>query len=152
MCVIMCVLSIVKYGSCHIEKTFNGENSAGMPLLGGRTQITYSCTAKDNCLNSVHAISVYEARSTGFSVQAGTVQLSVSVTGEDAKPLILILTSYFPIRWFLSIPQGVVLDRVIVVNQYTYCIATTANHFYLPEFILQIPQSDLCLWNRIGSG
>ena len=113
-------MSLAKYGSCRVEKTFDGENSAGIPSYQGRTQITYSCVANDNCVNSVHAISVYEARRTGgFSVQPGTLRLRVTVSGEDTKPLILILTSYYPIRWSLSIPQGVVVDTVIVVIHHT---------------------------------
>ena len=65
---------------------------------------------------SVHVISMYEARSTGFAVQAGSASVSLSVTGEDTRPLILVLTSYYPIRWSLSIPSGVVVDKVIVVR------------------------------------
>ena len=109
-------ISVVKVGSCRVEKTGDGANSAGIPSYQGRTQITYSCVANDNCQNSVHAISVYEARSIGFSVRSGSVRVSVSVNGEDTKPLILVLTSYYPIRWSLSIPPGVVFDRVIVVS------------------------------------
>ena len=106
----------VKFGSCAIEKTARGDNSVGVPLYRGRTQITSSCVANDNCQNSVHVISVYEARSTGFRVRSGSVSVRVSVTGEDTKPLILVLTSYYPIRWSLSIPSGVVFDKVIVVR------------------------------------
>lgn len=110
------IIIIVKFGSCMIEKSAFGDNSIGKPTYRGRTQITYSCVANDNCLNSVHVISVYEARSTGFSVRSGSVTVRVSVSGEDTKPLILVLASYYPIRWSLSIPRGVVFDKVIVVR------------------------------------
>ena len=109
----------VKFGSCSIEKTAHGDNSAAIPSYRGRTQITSSCVANDNCQNSVHVISVYEARSTGFNVQSGSVSVRVSATGEDTKPLILVLTSYYPIRWSLNIPSGVVFDKVIVVRRLT---------------------------------
>ena len=108
----------MKFGSCAIEKTARGDNSAGIPSYRGRTQITSSCVVsnRSNCQNSIHVISVYEARSTGFRVQSGSVGVRVSATGEDTKPLILVLASYYPIRWSLSIPSGVVFDKVIVVR------------------------------------
>ena len=107
---------IVKFGSCIVHKSGHGDNSLGVPSYSGRTQITTSCVATDNCHNSVHVISMYEARSTGFAVRAGSASVSVSVTGEDTRPLILVLTSYYPIRWSLSIPSGVVIDKIIVVR------------------------------------
>ena len=106
----------VKFGSCAIEKTALGDNSAAIPSYRGHTQITSSCVASDNCQNSVHVISVYKAQSTGFRVQSGSVSVHVSATGEDTKPLMLVLTSYNPIRWSISIPSGVVFDKVIVVR------------------------------------
>ena len=99
-----------------IEKSAHGANSMGIATYRGRTQITYSCVANDNCRNSVHVISVYEARSTGFAVRSGSVNVHVSVTGEDTKPLILVLTSYYPIRWSLNIPRGVVFDKLVLVR------------------------------------
>lgn len=111
------IIIIVKFGSCMIEKSAFGDNSIGKPTYRGHTQITYSCVANDNCQNSVHVISVYEARSTEIkSVRSGSVTVRVSVSGEDTKPLILVLASYYPIRWSLSIPRGVVFDKVIVVR------------------------------------
>ena len=110
---------LVRFGSCNIEKTARGDNSAGKPFYQQRPQITSSCVANDNCQYSVHAISMYEARSTGlFSVRSGSVAVRISVSGdeEDARPLILILTSYYPVRWSLSIPQGVVFEKVLVVR------------------------------------
>jgi hypothetical protein len=115
----MCeILSLVKVGSCNVEKSVNGENSAGLPTYEGRTQITSSCVATDNCQNSVHVISTYEAVSGNslFSTPTGSIRVRLSVSGNDTKPLILILTSYYPIRWTLSIPPGVVFDKVLVVS------------------------------------
>ena len=42
--------------------------------------------------------------------------MHVSVRGEDDKPLILVLTSYYPINWRLSIPDSVVFDKIILVS------------------------------------
>ena len=111
---------IAKFGSCNVEKTAYGDNSAGKPFYQQRPQITYSCVANDNCQNSVHVISTYEAVSTGFNVRSAPITLTVSVNGDEAdtRPLILVLTSYYPVRWSLSIPQGVVFERLIVVRLY----------------------------------
>ena len=104
---------VVNFGSCNVEKSATGENSAGVPTYRGRTQITSSCVASDNCQNSVHVISTYQSRT---DTRTGSVSLSLSFSGEDTKPLILVLTSYYAIRWTLSIPQGVTVDKVIVVS------------------------------------
>lgn len=138
------LMYIVKFGSCAIEKTAHGDNSVGVPSYRGRTQITSSCIANDNCQNSVHVISVYEARSTGFNVQSGSISVHVSVTGEDTKPLILVLTSYYPIRWSLNIPSGVVFDKVIVVRKMKLSIPTGAMlHVYLHYNTSFLPQHSL---------
>ena len=52
----------------------------------------------------------------GAVIQPGTVDIHISVIGEDDKPLILILTSHYPIKWRLNVPDGVVFDKVIVVS------------------------------------
>ena len=107
-----------KVGSCHVEKSAIAENSLGVPTYKGCTQITSSCVASDNCQNSVHVISTHGVRTSGgrFSTLGGSVNVRLSVTGEDTKPLILVFTSYYPIRWTLTIPTGVVVDKIIVVS------------------------------------
>ena len=44
--------------------------------------------------------------------------MQVSVTGseDDDKPLILVLTSYYPIKWRLNIPDRIVFDKIILVR------------------------------------
>ena len=118
-------VSIVRLGSCAVEKTIHGANSAGIPSYRGRTQITSSCQANDNCQNSVHVISTYESTSATSPVRTGEVSLRVSVTGEDTRPLILVLVSFFAIRWCISVPRGVVFEKVIVVRK-SLCKQTLA--------------------------
>lgn len=112
-------LHVVKFGSCSIEKSAFGENSAGVPAFKGQTQITSSCVANDNCRNSVHVISTYKThlQHPGATIRPGTVDVQVSVTGseEDDKPLILVPTSYYPIKWRLNIPEGIDFDKIILV-------------------------------------
>ena len=108
----------VKFGSCTIEKSTFGDNSAGVPAYRGHTQITSSCVASDNCRNSVHVISTYKThlQHPGATIRPETVEVHVSVTGDDDKPLILVLTSYYPINWRLNIPDSVVFDKIILVR------------------------------------
>ena len=101
-------LHVVEFGSCSTEKSAFGDDSAGVPAFKEQTQITSSCVANDNCRNSVHVISMYKThlQHPGAKIRPGTVDVYVSVTGseDDDKPLILVLTSYYPIKWRLNIP------------------------------------------------
>ena len=108
----------VEFGSCIVEKSAFGANSAGVPTYRGLTQITSSCIANDNCRNSVHVISTYKThlQHPGAVIRPETVDVHISVTGEDDKPLTLVLTSYYPIMWRLNIPDGVVFDKIILVR------------------------------------
>ena len=108
----------VKFGSCAIEKSTFGDNLAGVPAYRGHTQITSSCVANNNCHNSVHVISTYKThlQHPGAAIRPGTVDVHISVRDEDDKPLILVLTSYYPINWRLNIPDSVVFDKIILVS------------------------------------
>ena len=89
----------------------------GTPTYAGSAQTTYSCVADDNCNYDVHVIANYESNGhTGFRVHnTGNTRVNLAVTGTSSKPLILVFVSYEPVRWTLSIPSGVVIDRVILV-------------------------------------
>ena len=109
---------IAKYGSCYIERTARGEKSAGKPFYQQRPQITSSCVANDNCNYSVHVITTSGANGTGYYTKpAPVITVSISMSGdeEDTRPMILFLSSYYAVHWSLSIPQGVVFERVILV-------------------------------------
>ena len=88
--------------------------------------------ANDNCHNSVHVISTYKThlQHPGVVIRPETVAVHISVTDDDDKPLILVLTSHYPIKWRLNVPNGVVFDKVIVVSdrsiQSRYSIEVTA--------------------------
>ena len=73
--------------------------------------------ASDNCNYEVHVIGNYKSSSGSNSPRvAGVTDVTLSVSGESSRPLILVLTSYEPVRWRLSVPSGVVIDKVILVN------------------------------------
>ena len=80
----------------------------------------YSCIVPDNLnLNyDVHILSVYEATSNHSFRQhsTGTSYVSLNVSGEVVKPIVLVLVSYEPIEWRLSVPSGVEIERVLLVR------------------------------------
>ena len=98
----------------------DSENRVGNATSGGIPETTYSCVAFDNCQYEVHVIGNYESSNGrhGFFTDrvVGDTDVIVSVTGESPRPLILVLTSYEPVRWRLSVTSGVTIDRVILVN------------------------------------
>ena len=103
-----------------METSSSAGNAVAVPSYRGSVQSTRSCTANDNCNYSVIVISVYEARpdhSFGYH-PTGSASVRVTVSGgqSDTRPLILVLASYEPIRWSISMPQGVTFEKILVVS------------------------------------
>ena len=105
--ILLLFLLLARIGDCHIEQSSQSPN-------------VYSCLVPDNLdVNyDVHIISVYEASSNRFFGQhpTGTSNVRLFVSGEVVKPIILVLVSYEPIEWRLSIPSGVEIERVLLVR------------------------------------
>ena len=60
----------------------------------------------------------------GFRIHnTGNTRVQIRSSGESSKPLILVFVSYEPVNWILSIPNGVVIDRAILVSfqQLMFC-------------------------------
>ena len=105
-------------GSCLIER--NSGSSVGVPTTDGAAETTYSCVAY--CVGSnydVHVIGNYESSNGrhGFFIPRVAGDTDVRLTGGSSRSLILVLTSYEPVRWRLNVINGVVIDRVIVVRK-----------------------------------
>ena len=83
----------------------------------------YSCVTDTNNNYDIHVIGNYESNGhSGFRVhETGYTDLYLTVTGESARPLILVLTSYEPVEWTLHIPSGVIIDKVILVSHILPC-------------------------------
>ena len=58
----------------------------------------------------------------GFGIPrvAGDTYVNVNVIGNSSKQLILVFTSYEPVNWRLSLPSGVVVNRILIVSS---CLA-----------------------------
>ena len=96
-----------RVGDCHVRRS---PESASV----------YSCLVPDN-LNpnyDVHILSVYEATSSGSSRThpTGFSNVSLSLSGEALKPIVLVLVSYEPVEWRLTVPSEVKIERVLLVG------------------------------------
>ena len=113
------IYNTAKIGSCHIQK--GASTAVGNPTFERRSQPTYSCVANDNCIYDVHVVSNYEGNGhSGFRVHntgRTNVQLRISGPNNGSKPLVLVFVSYEPVNWILSIPSGVVIDRILLVRE-----------------------------------
>ena len=125
-------------GSCHVER--GASTAVGTPTYRGNSQTTYSCVANDNCNYDVHFISNYLGIFSGH--HTGTIRVHLNVTGQSTKPLILVLSSYEPTDWILTIPSGVTVYRAIMVRDIYNQIMTFPHHelvsHLLPHIHMQI--------------
>ena len=84
--------------------------------------------ASDNCNYDIHVIGNYRSSNgrygTNIQREGGDIDVQLSVTGESACPLVLVLTSHEPVRWRLNVTSaGVTIDKVIMVNERS-CLCT----------------------------
>ena len=113
----MCIYYFIAIsGDCHIER--NSASAVGTPTFKGQSQITYGCIANENCNYDVHIISNYEGDGhTGFRVHnTGTTYVNINVSTPSLKPLVLVFVSYEPVNWILRIPQGVTIEKILLVQ------------------------------------
>ena len=105
-------------GECHIER--EASSAVGTPTYNGQSQTTYSCVANENCNYDVHVISNYEGdyhHGFGPVTRSGNTNVELRVSGQGSKPLVLVFVSYEPVNWILSIPSGVVIEKVLLVSK-----------------------------------
>ena len=75
--------------------------------------------ATDNCNYDVHVGNYESSNGSHISTRpraAGDIDVHLTVTGESTRPLILVLTSYEPVKWRLNVTSGVIIERVILVR------------------------------------
>lgn len=106
-------------GNCRIVEGAQPGDRVGTPTFNDRHQRHWSCTANENCNYDVHVIAnrISDSGRNRTSIPTpGTAYVSVRATGEQSKPLVLVFNSYRPVRWIVSVPQGVVIERVVLVS------------------------------------
>jgi hypothetical protein len=121
-------VTVADTGSCLIKQ--DSASIVGTPTTDGDSETTYSCVASDNCNYEVHVIGNYESSNgrkgeSFINRVAGDTDVIVSVSGESPRPLILVLTSYEPVRWRLSVTSGVTIDRVILSSYYNSTVSSS---------------------------
>ena len=96
-----------RVGDCHVRRS---PESASV----------YSCLVPDtlNPNYDVHILSVHEATSSGSSRThpTGTSNVSLSLSGVALKPIVLVLVSYEPVEWRLTVPSGVEIETILLVG------------------------------------
>ena len=134
-------------GGCHIEKdSVSDANMAAMiPRYKGRAQTTYSCVANENCNYDVHVVSNYEGdyNHPGFGpvTRTGSTNVQLRVSGESSKPLVLVFVSYEPVNWILSIPQGVTIEKVLLVLYLQFeCMQMFIYFCCMKPYKIKVPQ------------
>ena len=46
----------------------------------------------------------------------GSTYVHFNINGQSSKPLVLVFTSHGPVNWVLLLPNGVVVNRILVVS------------------------------------
>ena len=96
-----------RVGDCHVRRSPESAN-------------VYSCLVPDtlNPNYDVHILSVYEATSSRASGThpTGISNVSLSLPGEALKSIVLVLVSYEPVEWRLTVPSEVKIERVLLVG------------------------------------
>ena len=98
----------------------DSSNAVGTPYndyrWSSRSPTTYSCVT--DCTGAqyeVHVIGMY-SRTYSFLNQNTTVEMTVC--GESSKPLVLVLTSYEALNWTVNVPNGITIERILVVSNH----------------------------------
>ena len=111
------VLLLAINGECRIEQ--GSLSTVGIPSFKGQSHTAYSCVANENCNYDVHIVSNYEGDyNHGFGpvTTSGTTNVRLNVTGEGSKPIVLVFVSYESVNWVLSIPDRVVINKILLVS------------------------------------
>ena len=53
-----------------------------------------------------------------FLRSTGDINVVISARGSGNKPLVLVLLNHYPMEWILDVPNGVVIEKVLLVSVY----------------------------------
>lgn len=80
------------------------------------TQTIYSCNPPFSSPDyEVHVLSVYEVINTR-PPSAGNATVKIVIRARLNRPIILVLGSYEPVNWILSLPPRIIISKVILVS------------------------------------
>ena len=112
---------IARVGCCEVEEGANDVVAVGTPTYDGSSQTSYTCISGVRSQYEVHVISNHESNGQhgfGQTRTTGTTDVNVNVDGNGSIPLVLVFVSYEPVNWILQVPNGTVIDTVLLVSQY----------------------------------
>nr|XP_054752666.1 uncharacterized protein LOC129258410 [Lytechinus pictus] len=101
-------------GPCRIYRNNSYALATATFRDDSRTADTYAC--EGNPESNVHVISVYEGPVHTRPASPGDVH--VRVTGGDQGPITIVFSSYEPVRWIVSIDEGIVVDKFVLTGYY----------------------------------
>ena len=108
-----------RLGGCLVQE--DSSNAVGTPYndyrWSSRSPTTYSCVT--DCAGAqyeVHVVGMY-SNLNNFRDQNVTVEMTIC--GHSSKPLVLVLISYRAQQWTVNVPNGVTIERVLVVSRVT---------------------------------
>lgn len=101
-------------GSCRIYR--NNSYALATATFRDDTRIadTYAC--EGNPESNVHIISVYEGPVHTRPASPGDVH--VRVTGGDQGPITIVFSSYEPVRWLVSVDEGIMINKFVLVRKF----------------------------------
>ena len=92
----------------------NSSNAVGTPYRwSSHSPTTYSCVT--DCTGAqyeVHVIGMYSS----YNFRNRNTIVEMTVCGESSKPLVLVLTSYEALNWTVNVPNGITIERILVVS------------------------------------
>ena len=111
------------YKGCHIRQ--NAPDVIGHPTYKSVSQTTYSCVNSSgvNCGNyDLHVLSTFKGNGDIISwsdvLSTGDINVVISVSGTGNRSLILVLLNHYPLNWILDIPNGVVIEKILLVSAF----------------------------------
>ena len=115
MCVCVCVQLFTKavtYDRMHL-----------MSLVILHTKVSLKLPIGVNCGNyDVHVLSTFEGNGDIISwndvLSTGDINVVISVSGTGNRSLVLVLLNHYPLNWILDIPNGVVIEKILLVSAF----------------------------------
>ena len=112
--------------TCVIEEN-TGSARASATYDGTTPSTLYSCSPLDtNPDYNVHIIGNYR----NINGHTGNTFVSVQVDKKDPRPIILVFSSYEPVNWTLSIPDDIVIDKVVLVSLFLCLFSRNWSYIY----------------------
>ena len=108
------LMSLADAHGCRIQ--LNTDTALAKPLYNNQKPTSiYSCAPGNSSPRyEVHVLAMYEGNRHTRPPTAGDT--TVNIVNRSDRPIILVLGSYEPVNWILSLPADIVISKVILVS------------------------------------